>query len=69
MAGFTVLSVTANQVQDATDNLVDVYEVTFALADRPGTFTVEVPTSGDPVAEAEAMISTQVAQVNAIYAL
>ena len=35
MAGFTVTSVTADQVQDAADNLVSVYDVGFTLDSRP----------------------------------
>lgn len=69
MAGFTVTSVTADQIPDASDNLVDVYDVTFTLDSRPGTFTVQVPTSGDPVAAADAAIQAVVGQVGGIYAL
>ena len=68
-AGFTVTSVTADQVPDASDNLIDVYDVTFTLTDKPGTFTVQVPTSGDPVAAADAAISAVVGQVGGIYGL
>lgn len=69
MAGFTVTSVTADQVPDASDNLVDVYDVTFTLDSRPGTFTIQVPTSGDPVAAADAAIQAVVSQVGGIYGL
>lgn len=69
MAGFTVTSVTADQIPDASDNLVDVYDVTFTLDSRPGTFTVQVPTSGDPVAAADAAIQAVVGQLVGIYAL
>ncbi len=69
MAGFTVTSVTADQIPDASDNLIDVYDVTFTLTGLPGSFTVQVPTSGDPVAAAEAAISGVVGQVGGIYAL
>lgn len=69
MAGFTVTSVTADQVPDASDNLIDVYDVTFTLDNKPGTFTIQVPTSGDPIAAAEAAISSTVSQVGGIYAL
>ena len=68
MAGFTVTSVTADQVPDASDNLIDVYDVTFTLDSRPGSFTVQVPTSGDPVAAADAAIQAVVSQVGGIYA-
>lgn len=69
MPGFTVTSVTADQVPDASDNLVDVYDVAFTLADKPGSFTVQVPTSGDPVTAAEDAINAVVSQVSGIYAL
>jgi hypothetical protein len=69
MAGFTVTSVTADQIPDASENLIDVYDVTFTLDAKPGSFTVQVPTSGDPVAAAEAAIQTVVSQVGGIYGL
>jgi len=69
MAGFTVTSVTADQIPDASDNLIDVYDVTFTLDAKPGTFTVQVPTSGDPVATASALIDAMVAQIGGIYGL
>jgi hypothetical protein len=69
MAGFTVISVTADQVQDASENLVDVYDVTYSLDNKPGTFTIQIPTSGDPVAAASAAIDAQQAAVLGIYAL
>lgn len=69
MAGFTVTSVTADQVPDQADNLIDVYDVTFTLDNKPGTFSIQVPTSGDPVAAASAAIDAMQAQVNSIYAL
>lgn len=69
MAGFTVTSVTADQVPDASDNLMDVYDVTFTLDNKPGTFSVQVPRDTDPVGSASAAIDAVVAQVAAIYAL
>jgi hypothetical protein len=69
MAGFTVTSVTADQVPDQADNLIDVYAVTFTLDGKPGTFSIQVPTAGDPVAAASAAISAMLAQVDGIYAL
>ena len=69
MAGFTVTSVTADQIPDASDNLIDVYDVTFTLDSRPGSFTVQVPTSGDPVAAAQTAIDAVVSQVGGIYGL
>ena len=69
MAGFTITSVTADQVPDSADNLIDVYDVTFTLDGKPGSFSIQVPTSGDPVAAASAAVDAMVGQVNAIYAL
>lgn len=69
MAGFTVTSVTADQVPDQADNLVDVYDVTFTLDGKPGSFSIQVSTSGDPVAAASTAIDAMVSQVNSIYAL
>ena len=69
MAGFTVTSVTADQVPDASDNLVDVYDVTFTLDSKPGSFTIQVPTDGDPVAAAQTAIDAVATQVSGIYAL
>ncbi len=69
MAGFTVISVTPDQVEDASTNLIDVYDIGFTLDNRPGSFTVQVPTSGDPVAAADTAIQAVVDQVGGIYAL
>jgi hypothetical protein len=64
-----VTNVSQDQEQDATGNLVDVYTITFTLSDRPGTFTVTVPASGDPVAAAQAAIAAQTSTVEGIYGL
>ena len=69
MAGFTVTNVSPDQVQDPSGNLVDVYDVTFTLAGKPGQFTVQVSQSGDPVAAAAAAIDAEQGQVLGIYAL
>lgn len=69
MAGFTVTSVTEEQVPDAADNLIDVYTVTFTIDNNPGSFTVQVPRDADPVGGASSAIDTIVSQVAAIYAL
>lgn len=69
MAGFTVTSVTADQVPDSADNLIDVYDVTFTLDNKPGSFSVQVPRDTDPVTSAATEIEAVVAQVAAIYAL
>jgi hypothetical protein len=64
-----VLSVTESQTVDAAGQLTDVYEVTFTVADRPGSFTVEVPKQGDPVAAAQEAIAAVEAQVAGIYGI
>lgn len=64
-----VLSVTETQTVDLAGQLQDLYEITFTVAGRPGSFTIQVPKSGDPVAAAAAAISAEEAQVNAIYGL
>jgi hypothetical protein len=64
-----VVSVTEDQQPDQIGNLVDVYVITFTIADKPGTFTVTVPQSGDPVAAASSAISALTGQVEGIYGL
>jgi hypothetical protein len=62
-----VLAVAESQNVDATGNLTDVYEITYSIPDKPGTFTVDVPKSGDALAAAEAEINALTATVNSIY--
>jgi hypothetical protein len=69
MAGYTVTSVTADQVPDASDNLIDVYDVTFTIEGASGPFTVQVPRDPDPVTAAENAIGAVVSQVSGILAL
>lgn len=64
-----VVSVTEDQQPDQVGNLTDVYVVTFTIADKPGTFTITVPQSGDPVAAASSEIAALTQQVEGIYAL
>ncbi len=64
-----VLSVTESQEVDAAGNLTDTYSVVFTMADKPGTFTVEVSQAGDPVAAAHAAIAAMTDQVAGIYAI
>jgi hypothetical protein len=64
-----VVSVTEDQTVDLAGNLQDVYAVTFTIEGKPGTFTVTVPQSGDPVAAANAAIAAVEQQVNGIYGL
>lgn len=54
---------------DLAGNLQDVYTVTFTLEGRPGSFTVQVPQSGDPVAAAAAAISQVEGTVSGIYGI
>lgn len=69
MATYTVTSVTEDQVPDAAGNLIDVFDITFTLSDRPGSFTVQVSQAGDPVTEAKAAVDAKVAEVEGIYGL
>jgi hypothetical protein len=64
-----VLSVTESETVDAAGQLTAVYEVVFSVPNRPGSFTIEVPKSGDPVAAARAAIEELESEVNAIYGL
>lgn len=62
-----VLAVAESQTVDPTGNLTDVYEITYSLPGRPGTFTVDVPKSGDALAAAEKEINDLTATVTGIY--
>ena len=64
-----VLAVAESQTIDATGQLTDVYEITYSLPGRPGTFTVDVPKSGDALAAAEAAINDLTATVSGIYGI
>lgn len=64
-----VVSVTESQVVDAAGQLTDVYEVTFTIPNRPGSFTITVDKHQDPLAAAAAAIDELKAEVNGIYAL
>lgn len=64
-----VVSVTESQNVDAAGNLSNVFDIVFTIADKPGTFTVEIPQSGDPVAAASAAIEALTGQVEGIYGL
>lgn len=64
-----VVSVTEDQTVDLAGNLQDVYTITFTIEGRPGSFTVQVPQGGDPVAAANAAIAAVESQVNGIYGL
>lgn len=62
-------SVSESQIVDAGQQLVDVYEIVYTLPDRPGSFTLEVPKSGDAVANARAAIAELESEVSGIYGL
>lgn len=64
-----VLAVTESQRIDAVGTLEDVYEVTFTIDGKPGSFTVTVPREGDVVAAAAAQVGATKAQVLGIYDL
>lgn len=64
-----VVSVTEDQTIDLAGNLQDVYTVTFTIEDKPGTFTVQVPQTGDPVAAASAAIAQVEGTVSGIYGI
>jgi hypothetical protein len=64
-----VVSVAESQNVDATGNLTDVYELTYTVPDKPGTFTVDIPKSGDVLAAAIAAINDLNETVLALYAI
>lgn len=64
-----VTLVTEDQIQDASQNLEDVYVITFTAGPNNASFTVTVPQAGDAVAAASQAISTKTAEVTGIYGL
>jgi hypothetical protein len=64
-----VTNVSQDQVQDSAGNLIDVYDVTFTIPNTSGSFTVQVPVAGDPVAAAKAAIAAITDQVSGIQGL
>ena len=58
-----VISVTQSQTIDAAGSIQDVYEITFTVAGRPGSFNVTVPKNDNAVAAAEAAISAEASQL------
>ena len=70
MAGYTVTNVASDQVEDANQDLVNAYDITFTLDNQPGTFTVQVlQKEQDVVAAAAAKIQAVVDEVAGIYGL
>lgn len=62
-----VTSVTQSQTVDAAGAVLDVLEITFTLADKPGSFTVTVPFGPDLVSRANAAIQDLATSVGSIY--
>jgi len=68
-ATYEVTSVTEDQIPDpsGSGDLIDVFDITFTIPGRGGTFTIQIPESGQPVTAAYDEISQRVAQIEAIY--
>jgi hypothetical protein len=64
-----VTSVQESQSIDAGGNLSDVYEITYTIPGRTGSFTVEVPKNDQALAAAEAEIAALTNQVNGLYGI
>lgn len=64
-----VISVTEDQIQTASGELQDVFDITFNIDNVPGSFTVQVVQSGDPIAAAHDAIAAKTAEVLGIYGL
>jgi hypothetical protein len=64
-----VVAITEDENINAAGELDYVYTITFTVADRPGSFTVTVPKSGDPVEAARQAIAQVEADVTGIYAI
>jgi hypothetical protein len=64
-----VVAISESQEVDAAGQLTNVFEITYTIEGRPGSFTLQVPRAGDSVAAARAAIDELTAQVNAIYGL
>ena len=70
MAGYTITNVASDQVEDASGDLVNAYDITMTLDNHPGQFTVQVlQNTPDVVAAAAAALQAQADQVAAIYQL
>jgi hypothetical protein len=64
-----VVAVSETQQVDPAGTLTDMYEVTFTITGRPGSFTVTVPKTGDPVGAVQAAIDAEAGAVNAMYGI
>lgn len=66
---YTVVAVTQEQSTDAAGALRDYLVVNFTVPDRPGLFTVNVPLTGNVVADAGSIANALASEVLQIYAL
>lgn len=68
-SAYEVTNVIEDQVPDpsGTGDLIDVFDITFTIPGRSGTFTEQVPVAGDPVKAAYDAITAKLDAVNAIY--
>lgn len=64
-----VVAVSESQRVDAAGTLSDIYEITFTIQGRPGSFNVTIPKTGNAVGDAEAAVAAVAQQVNAIYGI
>lgn len=64
-----VVAVTESQEIDPAGNLTNVFEITYTIPGKPGSFTLTVPRQADAVAAATAEINDLTAQVDGIYAI
>ena len=70
MAAYEVTNVTEDQIPDpsGSGDLIDVFDITFTIPGKPGSFLVQVPESGTPVTAAYDAITAKMAAIDAIYA-
>lgn len=68
-ASYEVTNVTEDQIPDpsGSGDLIDVFDITFTIPGKPGSFTVQIPEAGKPVSAAFDQISAKVAEIEAIY--
>jgi hypothetical protein len=64
-----VVSVVESQSLDPAQQLIDVYEISYTIPNRPGAFTIEVPKTAEALAAAEQAIADLTAQVTALYSI
>jgi hypothetical protein len=64
-----VTSVNQTQQVDAAGDIQNVYEITFTISGRSGSFTVDVPADENADANAQAAIQAIVSQVGGIYGI